>query len=320
MLCIAASMAAPGSTLAQAAARARRVAVVFTGSADSDRNLREAFLQGLRQHGYRENGNLMLELNYAEGRTERVLTLIQESVARRPDVIVLQGSAAAAAAKKATSSIPIVMAQVADPVTLGLAASLARPGGNITGNAILAEAFVPKSLEVLHETLPEVRTIGILTDPAMPAVPQLWSAVEGAATRLRVALERFDASTPEEIERVLAELARRRPGAVQVFPMPLFAVHRRKIAESLTRDGIPAIMASSDAADLGALMSYLANAFDLWRNAASIVHRILQGARPGELPFEQAKRFDFSINLKTAKALGIRIPRSVLVRADRVIE
>lgn len=320
ILCFAASVAAPGSIRAQAGARTHRVAIVFNGSVDSDRVFLEAFLQGLRQHGYREGVGIKLELSYAQGRTEQGLALIQETVARGPDVIVLQGSAAGSAAKKATSTIPIVLAQVADPVGLGLAASLARPGGNITGNSIQPEAFVPKSLELLHETLPNVRTVGVMTDPAMQAVPQLWVAVEGTAKRLRIALERFDASTPEEIDRVLAAFAARRPSALLVFPMPLFGSHRRKIIESLTRERIPAILTSTEAADLGALMSYLVSAADMWRNAATFVHRILQGAKPSELPFEQATRFELSINLRSAKALGIKIPQSVLVRADRVIE
>jgi len=320
LLAFAALGVAPNSVVAQASARMRRIAIVFTGSVDSDRIYLEAFLQGLRQHGYQDGGAVKLDLSYAEGRTERVLALIQEAVDRKPDVIVLTGSAAAGAAKKATSTIPIVMAQVGDPVTLGLVASLARPGGNITGNAIQGEAFVPKSLELIHETLRAVRTVAVLVDPAMPAATHLWTALEGTAKRLKVTLQRVDASTPEQLDRALDALGKQRPGAVLVFPMPFFGAHRRKIVESLTRNRIPAIMGSPEAADLGALMSYLADTLDLWRKAATYVHRILQGAKPGELPFEQARRFEFVINMKTAKALGIKIPQSVLLRADRVIE
>lgn len=320
ILGFAASIAAPDSILAQAGARIHRVAVVFPGTLDTDRIYLEAFLQGLRKHGYQEGGGVRLEIGYAEGRSERVLTLIRETVARNPDVIVLMGSGAGSAAKQLTSTIPIVMAQVGDPVPLGLAVSLARPGGNITGNTILAEAFVSKSIELLHETLPHVRTFAVMTDPAMPAVPSVWTAVVSTAKRLGVVLERFDASTPDEIDRVLGNIAKQHPGGLLVFPMPLFNAHRRRIIESLTRARIPAILGTADAADLGALMSYLANALDMWRNAATFVHRILQGAKPGELPFEQAMRFEFSINLKTAKSLGIKVPQSVLLRADRVIE
>ncbi|MBI3376521.1 MAG: ABC transporter substrate-binding protein [Betaproteobacteria bacterium] len=317
---LAALLAGPGTVLAQAAARMRRVAVVFTGSPASERIYLDALQQGLRQHGYQEGGNLTLELSYAEGRTDRVIALIQEAVARKPDVIATNGSATATAAKKATSSIPVVMATIGDPVALGLAASLARPGGNITGNTNLDTSFLPKSLEILHETLPAVRSIAVLTDPAMPVVPGIWSAVDATAKKLRVALERFDASTPEDIDRMLGVLAKRHPGALLVFGTPLFHAHRKRMIESLARERIPQFWASPDAADLGALMSYLANASDMWRNAASFVHRILQGAKPGDLPFEQATRFEFSINLKTAKTLGIKIPQSVLIRADRVIE
>lgn len=320
LLALIALGAVPGSLLAQASMRPHRVAVVFTGSAESDRIYLEAFQQGLRQHGYQEGDKLKFELGYAAGRTDRVLALIREAVARNPDVIVLTGSAAAWAAKKATSTIPIVMAQVGDPVTLGLVASFARPGGNITGNAIQGEAFVPKSLELLHESLPAVRTIFVMADPAMPAITQIWTAVESTAKRLGVTLVRFDASTLEEIDRALSAWAKRPPGAALVFPMPLFSAHRRKIVDALRQNRIPAMMGSLETADMGVLMSYLSNTLDLWRKAATYVHRILQGAKPSELPFEQAARFEFSINLKTAKALGIKIPQSVLVRADRVIE
>lgn len=313
------ALAAPGSIFAQGAARIHRVAVVFNGTADSERISLDAFQQGLRQHGYHE-GNLKLELNYGEGRTERVITLVEEAIARKPEVIVMSGSGALAAIRKANSTIPFVMALVADPVALGLADSLARPGGQFTGSATLGEATLAKSLELLQETLPAVRTIGVLTDPAMQIVPTMWDAVEVAAKRLRISLERFDARTPEEVDRMLGALARRRPGALLVFPMPLFNAHRRKMIESLARDRIPQFWTTADAADLGALMSNLANFPALWRNAASFVHRILQGAKSGDLPFEQATKFEFSINLRTAKALGIKIPQSVLLRADRVIE
>lgn len=314
------ALAVPGSILAQPGARMHRVAVVFTGSVDAERTYLEAFLQGLRQHGYREGVSVKLEVSYAEGRTERALALIREAVARRPDVIVLRGSAASWAAKKATATIPIVMAMIGDPVGQGLIASLSRPGGNITGNAILAEAYTPKSLELLHEALPEVRTFGVLTDPTLQVHSIFGTALQDAAKGLRIALERFDASTPEEIDRALGDLARRRPGALLVMTSPLFDAHRRRIIESLARDRIPAILGVADAADLGALMSYQANALDIWRKAATYVHRILQGAKPSELPFEQATRFELVVNLKTAKALGIKIPGSILLRADRVIE
>ena len=184
LLALAALGTAPNSVLAQSGARTYRVAVVFTGSADSERSGLEAFQRGLLQHGYKEGGNLRLELSYAEGRTDRAAALIQEAVARKPDVLVTSGSANAAAAKKATSTIPIVMTSVGDPVELGLAASLARPGGNITGNTALAAAFIPKSLELLHETLPAVRTFGVLTDaPALRGAVLYGCAVLVAAQR-----------------------------------------------------------------------------------------------------------------------------------------
>ncbi|NBS56943.1 MAG: hypothetical protein EBS65_07765 [Betaproteobacteria bacterium] len=319
-LALLALSAVPRSVFAQAAKRVYRVAVVFNGSVDADRVSLDALKQGLRQHGYTEGSNLRLEVTYAEGRTDRAIALVQEAVARKPDVLAMQGSANAAAAKKATSTLPIVMGSVGDPVALGLAASLARPGGNFTGNTILDALFLPKSLEIMHETFPAVRTFGVLTDPAMPAIQIAWPALETAAKNLKISLERFNASTPEEVDRVLADLAKKRPSALLVVTMPLFYAHRKRMIESLSSARIPQVWSTVDATDLGALMSQAPTAADMWRNSANFVHRILQGAKPGDLPFEQAAKFEFSINLKVAKALGIRIPQSVLLRADRVVE
>lgn len=315
-----ASLVAAPRVLAQSGARTYRVATVIGSSVDLERDSLDAFTQRLHAHGYRTDENLKLDVSYADGRTDRVSALIQEAVARRPDAIVLRGSHAAAMARKATSSIPIVMVTVGDPVALALAASLARPGGNVTGNTIQDSAFVPKALELLHEALPGVRSIAVLTDPAMPATRLQWASVEGPARKLELVLERHDASTPEEIDRVFGVFARRRPAALQVFPVPLFSAQRRKLITSATRERIPAMLCLPDSAGLGALMSYFVNIDEMWRNAANFVHRILQGAKPGDLPFEQASRFDFNVNLKTAKALGITIPQAVLLRADRVFE
>ncbi|MBI3374465.1 MAG: ABC transporter substrate-binding protein [Betaproteobacteria bacterium] len=320
VFCFAASIAAPGSILAQAGARLRRVAIVFNGSSDSDRNHLEAFSQGLRQHGYREGDEVKLEVSYADGRAERATALTHEALARSPDVIVVEGSAASWAAKKATSTIPIVMARVGDPVELGLVESLARPGGNITGNSMMASAFVPKALELLHESLPELRSVGVLVDPSMPMTSLIWTSLASRAKQLGIALQRYDTDVPEELDRVLGGFAQRRPRAVLVFPTPLFTAQRKKIIDSLTRNRIPAMLTVADGADLGGLMSYLAHSVEMWRNAASFVHRILKGAKPNELPVEQATRFELVVNLKTAKALGIKFPRSILMRADRVIE
>jgi len=320
MFCLAASIAAPGSIFAQAEARLRRIAVMFNGSADSDRIHLEAFTQGLRQLGYQVGSNLKLEVSYAKGRAERAAALVQEAIARSPDVIVLEGSAASWAAKKATSTIPIVMARVGDPVELGLIESLAHPGGNITGNSLMSSAFVPKALELLHEALPGIRTVGVLADPSMPMTQFIWAPLARRAKQLGVALERHDADGPEGLDRVLAAFAQRRPRALLVFPTPLFTAQRVKIVDALMRHRIPAMLTFADGAELGGLMSYLAQTVEMWRKAATFVHRVLQGAKPNDLPVEQATRFDLVINLKTARTLGLKIPQSLLLRADRVIE
>jgi putative tryptophan/tyrosine transport system substrate-binding protein len=320
VFCLASSIAAPGSILAQTGARPRRVAVVFNGSADSDRIHLDAFSQGLRQHGYQVSGNVKLEVSYAEGHSERATELTNEAVARRPDVIVVEGSAASWAAKKATSTIPIVMARVGDPVELGLIESLARPGGNITGNSLMSSAFVPKALELLHESLPGIRTVGVLVDPSMPMTSFIWAPLAVRAKQIGIALERHDTNGPKGLDRVLEGFAQRRPRALLVFPTPLFTAQRVKVVASLTRNRIPAMLTVDHGAELGGLMSYMADTVDMWRKAATFVHRILQGVKPNELPVEQATRFELVINLRTAKALGIKIPESILVRADRVIE
>lgn len=313
-------LAAPGALWAQADTRVRRVVPVFNGTPESDRNRREAFLQGLRQHGYQDGGNLKIEAIYADNKSDLLPALLREVVARKPDVIIVAGSAASLAAKKATSTIPVVMATVGDPVGLGLTDSLARPGGNITGNSIVAEAVVPKALQILHETLPNVRIFGVLVDTKNPVVSLVWTPLEAAAKRLGVALERYDARSPEELDRVLGAFAQRRPQALIVFPMPLFTNDTKKIAESLTRNRVPAILSLDNGADLGGLMSYGADRLDMWRKAATYVDKILKGAKPADLPVEQPTKFELVINLKTAKALGIKFPQSILVRAARVIE
>ncbi len=311
--------AAPAAAFAQASTAHRRVAVVFNGSVDAHRSSFEALQQGLHRLGYKEGANLQLDVAYGDGLAERVATLIREAVARKPAVIVTHGSAIGIAVKKETSTIPVVMAQMGDPVAIGLAASLGRPGGNFTGNIILDSSFLSKSLEILHETFPAMRTFGVLSESVTPTT-HTWSALEATAKNLKVSLERFNVSSSQDIDRSLAEVRKKRPGALLVLSQPLFSAHRKRMIESLMRDRIPQIWPIVDAADLGALMSHGAAAEEMWRNAANFVHRILQGAKPGDLPFEQATRFEFRINLKAAKALAIKIPQSVLLRADRVVE
>jgi putative ABC transport system substrate-binding protein len=315
-----AMLAAPSMLWAQANANLRRVVPVFSGSPETEKGRLDAFLQQLRQHGYQDGVNLKIEVTYSDNQSDRVLEQLREIVARRPDVIIVTGSAASLAAKKATSSIPIVLATIGDPVGLGLVESLARPGGNITGNAIMAESFVPKALEFLHETLPKARTFGALVDTNMPMVPLIWAPLEITAKRFGIVLNRYDARNPEELDRVLGAFAQRRPQGLIVFPMPLFTNYSARIAESLTRNGVPTILTQDNGADLGALMSYGVDRLDLWRKAATYVHRILQGTKPADLPIEQPTRFELVVNMKTAKALGIKIPQSILVRANRVIE
>ena len=304
---------------AQSVERPQRVGIVFNGSSESDQAFREAFSQSLSEQGFQQPRNLKIDAVYAEGKSDRLSQLLREIISRQPDVIVVNGSAASRAAKDATSTIPIVMAAVGDPVALGLVNSLARPGGNITGNAIMAEAFVPKALEILHEAVPSVRTFGALVDTNMPVAPLLLKPLEDTSKRLGVSLERYEARSPEELERVLGAFSATRPAALMVLPFPLFVTYPQKIVDSLSRNRIPAILMIDRGAEIGGLMAYGVDRIDLWRKAAFYVQRILRGARPAELAVEQPTKFELVVNLKAANAMSIKIPQSILVRADRII-
>jgi len=314
------SLLARVASVAQSDVRQRRVGVVFNGSPHSDQAFREAFSQGLRQRDLQEPRDFRIDAVYAEGKSDRFSELIQELIARRPDVIVVGGSAASRAAKQATSTVPIVIWAVGDPVALGLVESFARPGGNVTGNAMMADAFVPKALEILHETVPAVRTVGVLVDTNMPMAPLILAPLEDTAKRLGVVLERYDARSPEELDRVLGTFPAKHPPALMVLPFPLFGSYPQKIVDSLARNRIPAILMIERGANLGGLMGYGVDRVELWRNAAKYVHRILQGAKPADLPVEQPTKFELVVNVKTANAMAVKVPQSILLRADRVIQ
>lgn len=294
--------------------------VVYNGSPDSSRSFRDALAEGLASHGYRDGENLKVEAVYVQFQWDRISEILQKVIAGKPDIIVVSGSPGSLAAKKATSTIPIVMASVGDPLGLGLVTSLARPGGNVTGIGISAEAVVPKALELLREMLPGIRSFGVLSDPRMPMASLVWKPLEATANRLSIALERYDASSPEELERVLGGFSRGKPQALLVNPFPLFSAHASKIVETLSSKRIPAMLTIDRAADLGALTAFWSDLAGGWRKTATYIHRILQGAKPGDLAIELPTKYDLVINLKTAKALGIVIPQSVLLRTDRVIQ
>jgi putative tryptophan/tyrosine transport system substrate-binding protein len=314
------------ASLVTAAAQPRekmpRVGYLTGGShADQGRQRRfEAFRQGLRDLGYAEGQNIAIESRWAEGKDDRYPTLAADLVRLKVDVIVAVGGAASKAAQQATRTIPIVMSLVNDPLGSGLVPSLARPGGNVTGISLMAPDLVGKQLEVLREMVPKVSRIALLRNPANPAsAPQLREA-EAAAPALGVRLQTLEARVPQEIDRAFAAMTRERAGALVVLTDSIFTNQRRQIAELAAERRLPAIYGNSEHAEAGGLVAYSANFLDLERRAATFVDKILKGAKPGDLPVEQPTRLELVINLRTAKAIGLTIPPSLLQRADQIID
>jgi len=294
--------------------------MLYPGSPVQPNQLANAFLEAMRENGYVDGQNVVFDLQYIGTRADELDRVIGELLPLKPTVIITVGTPGAWAAKKATSTIPIVMATVGDPVGQGLVASLARPGGNLTGNAILSEVVVAKRLELLHEVLPRARRIAVLSNSSNPTTAIMSKGLDGAAKQLGLTLQRFDATSPSAVDGALDEIVRQRPDALMVDQENLFWLMRTKIVQSMLRNKIPSVYAFREDAAEGGLMGYANNTQAMFRRAAVFVARILKGARPSDLPNEQPTKFELSINLKTAKVLGLTIPPSVLLRADHVIE
>jgi putative ABC transport system substrate-binding protein len=304
---------------AQSARKLPVVAVLSTGSPAQSAPTVEAFRQGLRELGYVEGQSIAIELRWAE-RPEHLPDLAAEIVKGKVDVIVTQGTPAAQAARKATSTIPIVMATSGDPVAIGLVASLAKPGGNVTGNSILGPDVIGKRLALVKELVPGLSRIAVLANPANPMHPFHVKEAEGAAKRIGVALQSLEARGPEDFERVLQAATAARAGALVAFGDPVLTAHRAQLASAAIKHRVPAVYELSGFAEAGGLATYGPSLPGMFRRAAVYVDKILKGARPAELPIEQPSTFELVINLKTARTLGLAIPHAVLVRADRVID
>jgi putative tryptophan/tyrosine transport system substrate-binding protein len=282
----------------------------------------EAFRQGLRELGWVEGQNIVIEYRYAEGRPDRLPGLADELVRLKVDVIVASPTPAALAARNATRTIPIVGMSLTEPVAVGLVASLARPGGNVTGVAYGFDTDIfGKQLELLKEVIPKVRRVAILSNPgSSPTQPLIMSSVEGAARSLGLQLQLLEARGPGEFDGAFAVMAKERAGALLVTGGPVFFLHRARLAELAVKNRLPSMSTQGQWVEAGGLMSYGPSFPDLYRRAATYVDKILKGARPADLPIEQPTKFELVINLKTAQALGLTIPRSLLQRADQVIE
>jgi putative ABC transport system substrate-binding protein len=269
--------------------------------------------------GYVEDQTLTLFVRPL--RSSRALSeLAAELVQLRVDVILAQGNSALTALKQATPTIPIVMAQVGDPVGSGFVASLARPGGNITGLSNMAEGVSGKWVELLKEMSPKTTRLAVLWDPRLGAHAAMWKGIEVAGQALNVTPLAWEVRAPDDIERAFSAMGTERIGAVVILPYPVAGQNRRLIVDLAAKHRLPAIYAFREFAEAGCLMTYGPNNAELYRRAANYVDRILKGAKPAELPVEQPTTFELIINLRTAKALGLTVPSSLLLRADQVIE
>jgi putative tryptophan/tyrosine transport system substrate-binding protein len=302
---------------AQQPKKVPRIGILSPLSSSAD-DLLDAFRQGLRELGYVEGRNIVIEYRSAEGRNDRLPELAAELVRLKVDVLVTTGPAAVGAGKQATSTIPIVMGAVGDAVDFGFVASLARPGGNITGMSWLGPELNAKRLELLKEVFPKVVRVAVLWDPATPKT--YVRATEVAARSLGINLRVLEVAKSNEFDHAFATLTGDGAGALEVMPSTMFASQMRQLVDLAAKSRLPAIFPDERYAQAGGLLSYGPSFPEMYRRAATYVDKILKGAKPGDLPVEQPMRFEFIINLKAAKQIGLTIPPNVLARADRVIK
>ena len=279
-----------------------------------------AFQLGLRERGYVDGENIIIEYRWAEGNEERLRLLVAELIRLKVDLIVTSAPAATRAAKEATTTIPIVMVLVADPVAFGFVASLARPGGNITGFAYLLPELSGKRLELLKDTLPTLSRVAVLWNAANPYKPHDLREVQAVASALRVTLHTFPVRGPNDFDDAFTAAVKARARGLLTLEDPFTVAHRKRIVDLALRHRLPAVYAVRPFVDAVGLMSYGPDRADQNRRAATFVDKILKGAKPADLPVEQPTRFELVINMKTARALGLTIPPSVLIRTDQVIQ
>lgn len=310
-----------GSLVLAQAQPAKKVARLgyLTGSSLSGST--EAFMQGLRELGYVEGQNIIIEHRYAEGKYDRLPDLAAELVRRNVDVIVAAGgSPAIQAARSATRTIPIVMTAMIDPIAWGFIVSLDRPGGNITGLSLRGYELFGKRLELLKEIVPKLYRVAVFWNPRSTAADLRLKETEAASQALALQLQPLEVQEPNDLGDAFKAAVKGRAGGLTVGPGPLFTANRKRILDFAAKNRLPAIYPWKEYVEDGGLMSYTPNLSDQYRRAAYYVDRILKGTKPADLPVEQPKKFDFVINLKAAKQIGLTIPQSVLFRADRVIK
>jgi putative ABC transport system substrate-binding protein len=323
LLCLVTVLLLASVHLAQAqhAKKVHRIGFISpSSSATAGANL-EAFRQALRDLGYVESENIAIEIRWAEGSEERFPHLITELVRLKIDVIVVGGAIGALAAKNAGITTPVVFAAVTDPLGYGLIGSLAHPGGNVTGVALaVGEGFSGKWVELLKEAVPKVTRTAVLRNPTHPLAEVFQREIQAAGKALGLRLDFFEARDPNQVGSALSRAEKERVGALIVTPAPLFTSQRSLIVDFVAHRHLPSMFFAKEFVDAGGLMSYGPSFPDSYRRAAVYVDKILKGAKPADLPVEQPTKFEFAINLKAAKQMGLTLPPNVLARADRVIK
>ena len=297
-----------------------RVGFLFSFTPAEGQHLWEACRLGLRELGYVEGRNIAIEPRWTEGHYDRLNDLVAELVRLKPDVIVVAATPGSLALKAATSTIPIVIVAVADPVRIGLVTSLARPGGNVTGLSLLTPELSGKRLQMIVDVARQAQRVAVLANPDNRSHDVFRDETVTAAGELRVQIQPLHARNPGEIEQAFQQAAKQGAHALVVFDDPVIWSHRKLIVALAAKARIPVMYGYSEFVSEGGLISYGPHRPDLYRRTATYVDKILKGARPADLPIERPTRFELVVNLKTAKALGLTIPQSILVRADRVIE
>ncbi len=320
MALVGAGVAWPLSVHAQYTGKVYRIGFLGNSTAALESNLVEPFRDGLRELGYQEGRNVAIEYRWAEGKYERFPSLVAELIASKVDVIVTAGTPATLAVKKAMPSIPLVMVAVGDPIGTGIVASLGQPGGNITGLSSIAPELEGKRLELLREIIPKLSHIAVLWNPVNPFHNASLKQAQAAAQTLRMKVQSVAVRTREDLDDAFASLLRERPGALLVLADRVFLHDRARLMNFAAANRLPGVYAYRELVEAGGLMSFGPSYADMHRRAATFVDKILKGAKPADLPVEQPTKFELVINLKTAKALGLTVPLSLLGRADEVIE
>jgi putative ABC transport system substrate-binding protein len=311
---------APLAGEAQPAGNVHRIGFLGNSTAALEAHLVGPFREGLRELGYAEGQNIVIEYRWAEGKYGRFPALIAELLAQKVELIVTAGTPASLAVKKATTSVPLVMVGVGDPVATGLVASLKRPGGNVTGLTSIADETEGKKLELLREVLPTLSRIAVLSNPENQSMEAVLKEMRAAAQVPGMKVQVFDVRTSGELDETFKAIVREQPGVLRVLGDRLFLHNRQRIMDFATKQRLPVVPGHPELVEAGGLMSFGPSYPDMHRRAAYFVDRILKGTKPADLPVERPAKFELVVNLTAAKALGLKIPPSVLRRADRVIE